>query len=106
MKPMSIIAGVSAVVALIGGIIAFDSRYAKQEDFSSKLSDVKDQIIDEMRREVVKNRSVMISAMQREADDLEFQISILERGNQEVPRYMTEKHKLITREIEGLKHED
>lgn len=106
LKPMNIVAGITAVLGLIGGIIAFDSRYAKQEDFVNALSAVKTEIINEMRSEVVKNRSVMINAMQREADDLEYQMVELEKNNKPVPRYMSDKHKQILRQIEALKDDD
>lgn len=103
---MSIVAGISAVLALVGGIIAFDSRYSKETDITEKLTNAKTEIISEMRREVVKNRSVMIAAMQREADDLEYQITRLERSGEPVPRYMSDKHKQILRQITTLRNED
>lgn len=105
-KPMSIVAGVTTILALISGIIAFDSRYAKQSDFEQSLDSVKTAIITEMRREVVKNRSVMIAAMQREADDLEYQITLIESRGEPVPRYMTDKYKQILRQLATLKNED
>jgi hypothetical protein len=105
-KPMNIIAGITAVLGLIGGIFTFDARYAKQTDFDTKITDIKNEIIDEMRREVVKNRSVMINAMQREADDLEYQMNVLERENKNIPRYMSDKHKQILRQIEELQNND
>ena len=106
LKPMNIIGGVTAALALVGSIIAFDARYAKQEDFLQGLAEVKNEIINEMRREVVKNRTVMINAMQREADDLEYQMMELEKDNKDVPRYMSEKHKQILRQIEALRDDE
>ena len=106
LNPMKIAAGITAALALIGSIIGFDARYAKQADIDSKLNNVKDQIINEMRTEIVRNRSVMISAMQREADDLEYQMMELQRHHKEVPRYMSDKHKQILRQIEALKEYD
>ncbi len=103
---MNLIAGITAILALIGGIIAFDARYAKESEITEKLVSIKNDIINEMRREVVKNRSVMISAMQREADDLEYRTVVLENDNKPVPRYISDKFKQITRQIEELKDDD
>lgn len=99
---MNIIGGISAVLALIGGIIAADGRYTKNDD----LTTVKNEIINEMRTEVTKNRTVMISSMQRDADDLEFMMMEFDRKKQETPRYVIEKHKQIIRQIEELKNDD
>lgn len=105
-KPANIIATATAVIGLIAGIVALDSRYAKEDDFGKKLTAIKNDIIGEMRKEVVLNRTVMIANMQREADDLEFQINQLEASNKPVPRFMIEKYKQINREIEDLKNEN
>jgi len=116
-KPVNIIVGITASLSLIAGVIAFDSRYTKQDEFTSTIlevnskftaiiSDAKNDIIDEMRTEVVKNRSVMITSMQREADDLEFQMEILKLNAKPVPRYMIEKHKQIIRQIEALQENE
>ena len=96
---MNIVAGITAVLAMIGGIIAADARYTKQND----LMDIKNEIIEEMRREVTKNRAVMIASMQRDADDIEFQMIEIEERGEKVPRFLKEKHKQITRQIEDLK---
>jgi len=96
---MNIIGGATAVVALITAIIAADARYTKNED----LQDIKNEIINEMRREVSKNRTVMIASMQRDADDLEFQMMDYEQNNKPIPRFIVEKHKQITRQIDELK---
>jgi len=96
---MNIIGGVTAVLALISAIIAADGRYTKEDD----LQGIKNEIINEMRREVAKNRTVMIASMQRDADDLEFQMMDYEQKNKPVPRFIREKHKQITRQIEELK---
>ena len=47
----------------------------------------------------------MIDAMQREADDLEYQMMELEKNKHKVPRYMSEKHRQILRQIEALKND-
>jgi len=59
-----------------------------------------------MRREVSKNRAVMIASMQRSADDIEFQIMEHEQNGDKVPRFLIEKHKQITRQIEDLQDVD
>ena len=105
LKPLNIIGGVTAALALIGAIISFDARYAKQDDFLDTISAAKNEIVNEMRQEVVKNRTVMINAMQREADDLEYQMSELEKAGKSVPRYMSDKFKQIGRQIEELKND-
>ena len=99
---MTIVAGITVVLGVFGGVLTFDSRYVK----SAALESTKNEIIGEMRREVVRNRSVMINNMQREADDVEFQISEIESKNKKAPRYLLEKHKQILRQIEDLKNEN
>ena len=96
---MNIVAGTAAVLTLIGAIITADARYTKQDD----LQDIKNEIINEMRFEISKNRTVMIASMQRDADDLEFQMMDYEQKQKPIPRFIIEKHKQITRQIEELK---
>lgn len=81
-------------------IFVIDARYTKDADLQS----VKTEIIQELRTEVTKNRSVMIATMEREADDIEFEISQLEDAGATVPRYLSEKHKQILRAIERLEN--
>ena len=99
---MNLVVGTGAVIAMIGGIITADSRYIKSDD----LELAKNEIINEMRREVSKNRAVMIASMQRNADDIEFQIAEIEQQGNKVPRFLIEKHRQITRQIEDLKAVD
>ena len=94
-----IITTLGATIALIGGVFAIDARYVKDAD----LEQAKNEIIGELRSEVAKNRWVMITSMQREADDIEFKIEQLKESGQDVPRYLKEKFKQITRTIEDLK---
>ena len=96
---MNLVAGIAAVLAMIGAVIGADARYVKYDD----LQDIKNEIINEMRREVTKNRAVMIASMQRDADDIEFQMVEFEEAGKKVPRFLIEKHKQITRQIEDLK---
>ena len=97
-----IITTVGAAAALIASIFAIDARYTKDAD----LEHIKNEIVGELRTEVAKNRSIMIDTMQREADDLEFQIYELTEAGKPVPRYLSDKHKQITRDIEKLENED
>lgn len=99
---MNIIAAVGTVIAIIGAIFAADARYIKVDD----LQLMKTEIINEMRREVTKNRAVMIAGMQRDADDLEFIMMEHEQEGSKTPRYIIEKHKQIERQIEDLRAVD
>ncbi len=95
---MNTVGTIAAILAMISAVIAADARYTKYDD----LTDIKDEIINEMRREVTKNRSVMIGSMRREADNLEFQMLEYERKDKNPPRYIIEKHKQIKRQIDSL----
>jgi len=113
LKPMNVIAGITAALALFAGVITFDGRYTKQAEFihaidevKTMLGEAKTDIIDEMREEVVKNRTVMINAMQREADDLEFRMMELDQNQKPIPRYMSDKFKQINRQIEALQENE
>lgn len=99
---MGLVTGIVAVLAMIAAVIGADARYTKYDD----LQDIKNEIIDEMRREVSKNRAVMIASMQRSADDIEFQMMEHEQEGTKVPRFLIEKHKQITRQIEDLQAVD
>jgi predicted sulfurtransferase len=95
----------TAVLGMIGAVFVFDDRYAKQANLTETLQGIKTEIISEMRSEIVKNRSAMISDMQREADDLEYEMAQYQKRGEEPPRYMIEKQKQILRDIEELKSE-
>jgi len=99
---MNIVAGIAAVLTMVGAVLTADSRYIKSDD----LELAKNEIINEMRREVAKNRAVMIASMQRTADDLEFQMMEHEQDGTKIPRFIIEKHKQITRQIEDLQEVD
>ena len=70
-----IITTLGASAALIAAIFTIDARYTKDAD----LEHVKNEIVGEMRTEVAKNRSIMIDTMQREADDIEYKITKMDR---------------------------
>lgn len=90
---------VAAILGMIAAVFVFDDRYEKASGIDAKLSTMQTTIISEMRNEVTINRTAMISNMQRDADDLEYEMSLLDTP----PRYMIEKHKQILRDIEELK---
>ena len=94
---------VAAILGLVAAVFVFDDRYAKNAGLKEDLDTLQTSIIAEMRREITKNRTAMISNMQRDADDLEYQISQIKQVNEPVPRYMIEKYKQIRRDIEELK---
>ncbi len=93
---------VTTVLGLAAGIFVFDDRYAKAKTFNDAVNRAKLEVIQEMRSEVGRNRKAMVSNMQREADDLEYEMSILRAAAAEVPRYMVEKHRNLLRDIREL----
>lgn len=95
---------ITAISTIVGAFIAIDTRYAKAEQMIVSLNSAKNEIIQEMRREVVKNRAVMITQMQREADDIEWKILQIEEAGETAPRFMHDKLKLILRDIEELEN--
>ena len=120
---MNTVGSVVAALAMIAAVISFDARYLKDEDLSvakteflavtderytvaDDLETTKNEIINELRTEVSKNRSVMIASMQRTADDIEFQMMEHEQNGTKVPRFLLEKHKQILRQIEDLQDVD
>lgn len=94
---------VAAILGMVAAVFVFDDRYAKEDGLTEQLTSMQTSIIAEMRVEVTKNRSAMISNMQRDADDLEYEMSQIERAGNQPPRHMIDKHKQILRDIEELK---
>lgn len=99
-KVLSIIGGLSAAVALAATLITGYNTLATDQE----LLQTKQEIISELRREVVKSRSVMISNMQREADDMLWDMEGLDQHT-DLYKHLAEKHRNITRDIEDLKNE-
>jgi Mg2+ and Co2+ transporter CorA len=93
---------ITTIGALLGTFFLIDDRYAHHDD----VQNAKNEIITEMRHEVVKNRSVMIEGLVREADDLEFEMAQREARGDPVPRYMIEKHKGILRLVKELSKDE
>ena len=100
-KILSIIGGASATVALFATFIAGYNTLATDDELEA----AKQEIVSEMRREVVRNRGVMISTMQREADDLLWDMQGLEMSS-DLYKHLAEKHRDITRQIESLRNEN
>jgi len=98
-KVLSIFGGISAVVALAGTLIAGYNTMATDDELLA----TKHEIVGELRREVVKNRGVMISNMQREADDILWDMESVD-PNTDLHRHLAEKHRQISRQIEELKN--
>jgi hypothetical protein len=101
---------IAAILGMVAAVFVFDDRYEKAADadadqivLTDQLTNMQTSIISEMRVEVTKNRSAMISNMQLDADDIEYEISQIERRSEEVPRHLIDKHKQILRDIEELK---
>ena len=93
---------IAAIVGMVVSVAVFDDRYAKEEELQGKFDTVQDTIVEEMRKEVTKNRTAMISNMQRDADDIGFTVVELEAAGTPVPRYLREKLIKINRDIERL----
>lgn len=100
-KILSIVGGISATIALFATLITGYKTLATDEE----LFTAKHEIISEMRREVVKNRGVMKSTMQREADDILWEMSEID-PNSDKYKHLAEKHRDIIRQIEELKNEN
>lgn len=92
---------ITGIGVLAGAVITIETRYNNKPTLDA-LEGMRAQVI----TEIAANRSVLISIMQNEADDLEFEIMNLEANDQTVPRYMLEKFRRITREIEELKENE
>lgn len=89
---------VGAIGVIVGAVFAFDARYNTKP--------VIDSLKAEIVNEIAVNRSAMISIMQREADDIEFEMITLQAAGEQVPRYLIDKHKQLERDIEKLKKDE
>ena len=93
---------ITTVLGLAAGIFVFDDRYAKAKTFTTDISRAKVEIISRLESEVGRNRAAMVNNMQRDADDLEYEMSLLRGAETDVPRYMVEKHRQLVRDIRDL----
>ena len=93
---------ITTIGAMLGTFFLIDDRYAHHKD----VQNAKNEIITELRTEVVRNRAVMIETMVLEADDLEYQMDQLAEKGEAIPRYMIERHKGILRQVKELRGED
>jgi hypothetical protein len=85
---------IGALAVIIGAVFAFDARY----NTTPAIDSLKAEVVSE----IAVNRGAMISMMQGEADDIEFEMIQLEANNETIPRYLVDKHKLLNRQIERL----
>jgi len=95
--------GIAGILGLLFAVWKVDDRYVKATQFTDQLEANKIAIISETRREIVKNRTAMIYAMERDVDDLEFEINNLREAEKSVPRYLFEKQNQLRRDIENLR---
>ena len=105
LKWQSIVGSITAVLGLIAAFFVVDDRW-NNAGLSHQLESAKNEIVGEMRTEVGENRSALITLLQRDADDLEFEISKIEARGEEVPRHTLERFKSTQRQIEDLKNEE
>ena len=88
---------VGAIAVIVGAVFGFDARYNNQSTLFA-IEGVKSQVV----TEIALNRGAMISILQGEADDLEFEIVDYEQRGEVAPRYIVEKLKRTQRTIERL----
>jgi len=97
--------GIAGILGLLFAIWKVDDRYVKASQFKEISDANKIAIITETRYEIVKNRTAMIYAMERDVDDLEYEISILRESSEDIPRYLFEKKNQLRRDIDNLKRQ-
>ena len=110
LKKWSAYAGaIAGVVALVTGLWKIDDRYAKAsaiekavEANKAQLIATKDAIIFEIRNEIIINRTSMIATMERELDDLEYEISTKFENNS-VPRHLLQRRIDLLRKITDMR---
>lgn len=83
---------------IVGAVFAFDARY----NTTPAINSLKAEVV----QEIAVNRSAMISLMQRDADDIEFEMITMESNDKPIPRYLIDKHKQLLRDIEKLKKDE
>lgn len=96
-----IVAVVGGIGVVGGGVLAFDALY-NNSHIEAALEKVETRVVEE----IATNRSVMISILQGDADDIEFEILEIGRRGEVPPRYIQEKFKRITRTIEKLEQNE
>ncbi len=85
---------IGGIGVIVGAVFAFDARY----NTTPAIDSLKSEVVSE----IAINRGAMISMMQANADDIEFQMLEIQGRNETVPRYLIDKHKLLLRDIERL----
>lgn len=89
---MSVLTAAGAVV----GLLKLDDRYSKAHD----LQEAKVQIIEELREEVSRNRTIMIRNLEREKLDVEFLLENTEEAGEK--RYLRGKIRAIESALKEL----
>ena len=101
-KPLNwILAAVTTVIMGAGsvyGLLQLDDRYSKASDLEA----AKIQIIEELRNEVAKNRSIMIRNLEREKLEIEFKLeTVTDPGESRYLRGLMRTIDLNLKELEG-----
>lgn len=95
---LAVIMAVLTAAGSVAGLLKLDDRYAKTRD----LDNAKVQIIEELRDEVTRNRTIMIRNMERERLDIEFLLETTEDPGER--HYLESKKRAIEialKELEG-----
>lgn len=104
-KLAKIAGGIVATVTLITSIFVVDDRW-NNDKVVSRLEAMENNLLDEFRDEVGINRGALISILQRDIDDLEFEISQSESAGENVPRIKIERLKQTERLLEVIKKDE
>lgn len=97
---LTIVATVLVGAGSVYGLLVLDDRYSKAKD----LEEAKVQIIEELRNEVTKNRTIMIRNLEREKLDIEFLLeSVTDVGE---TRYLRGKIRSIESALKELESEN
>lgn len=103
-KPFNWILGIVATVVVgsssVYGLLKLDDRYSKATD----LEKAKTEIIEELRNEVAKNRTIMIRNLERENLDMDFLLEGEVDGGER--RYLLSKKRAISSALKELEGEN
>lgn len=97
-----VIGGIVTVISLITALWAVDDRYPKKDD----LETMEGRIVSEFRSESASTRMTLVEDMESRLDEMDYDISILEKNNELVPEVLTIKRNMLYRRIEDLKNNE
>lgn len=97
---LSIILAVLTAAGSVVGLLKLDDRYSKARD----LENAKTEIIEELRNEVSRNRTIMIRNLERERLELEFKLESVEDSGEK--RYLRSQIRAIDSALKELTSED